>query len=145
MRTAATAAQEVVEELNSLPDWEDRYAQIIALGRSLPEYPEEHRTTSNLVKGCQAQVWLHPTWDGSSIHFDADSDALIVKGLVALLMRVYNDRTPGEILATEPDFLEQAHLAQHLSQNRVNGLAAMIKQIKLYAVAYAALASRVGS
>jgi cysteine desulfuration protein SufE len=145
MSAAATAALQLVDELNALPDWEDRYAQIIAQGRALPAYPEKHRTASTLVKGCQAQVWLHPTWNGTTIHFDADSDALIVKGLVALLMRVYNDRTPAEILATEPTFLEQAHLAQHLSPNRVNGLAAMIKQIKLYAVAYAALATRAGS
>jgi cysteine desulfuration protein SufE len=142
MNTAASAAQQIVDELNMLPGWEDRYAQIISLGRALPDYPEQHRTESNIVKGCQAQVWLHPTWNGSTVHFDADSDALIVKGLVALLMRVYNDRTPAEILATEPTFLEAAHLEQHLSPNRVNGLAAMIKQIRLYAVAYATLASR---
>ncbi|MDZ4745625.1 MAG: SufE family protein [bacterium] len=130
----------IEEEFQLQNSWEDRYEHIIAVGRGLPVFPEVFRTEVFKVKGCQAQVWLHPSFDGKCIHFEADSDATIVKGLLALLMRVYNHRTPAEVLATEPSFIEVIGLHEHLSQNRTNGLFSMLKQVKMYAAAYQAVA-----
>jgi len=123
-------------EFASLTEWEDRYAHIIALGRGLPSYPEAYRTDEFKVRGCQSQVWLHAEIKDGAIHFDADSDAMIVKGLVALLMRLYNNRTPQEILEAPGDVAARLGLDQHLSQNRSSGLASIAKQVKLYALAY---------
>lgn len=123
-------------EFASFPDWEERYSHIIAMGKGLAPYNEEFRNDEFKVKGCQSQVWLHPSISDGTIHFEADSDALIVKGLVALLMRVYNERTPSEILNAPADLVSRLGLDQHLSNNRTNGLASMLKQIKLYALVY---------
>ena len=123
-------------EFGSVPDWEDRYALIIGMGKQLAPYPEEFRTEDFKVKGCQSQVWLHPVIDGGVVRFDADSDALIVKGLVALLVRIFSGHTPKEILDAPTDFIVRLGLDRHLSQNRANGLAGMLKQVKLYALAY---------
>lgn len=142
--TAQETMQAIADEFLPLIDWEDRYEHIIALGRTLPPYPEQFRTDLFKVKGCQAQVWLHPSFSGECIHFEADSDATIVKGLLALLMRVYNHRTPAEVLSTEPGFIEAIGLHEHLSQNRTNGLFSMLKQVKMYATAYDAM-SRMGA
>lgn len=128
--------KEIVEEFQFLPDWEEKYGEIIRLGKKLPEYPEEYRNDKYKVKGCQSQVWLHPKFKDGKIHFDADSDAMIVKGLIALLMRVYNNRTPQEILDNPPDFLTEIGIDNHLSPTRKNGLGAMMKQIQMYAVAF---------
>ncbi len=115
----------------------DRYAYIIDLGNTLPEFPESEKTPSNLIEGCQSRVWIaaHKE-DGDRIHFDADSDALIVKGIVALLMRVLNDRTPDEILGADLYFIDRIGLKEHLSPTRSNGLVAMVKQIHNYAKAF---------
>ncbi len=128
--------KEIVEEFEFLPDWEERYGEIIRLGKKLPGYPEEYRDEKYKVKGCQSQVWLHPEFKDGKIYFDADSDAMIVKGLIALLMRVYNERTPQEILDNPPDFLTDIGIDNHLSPTRKNGLGAMMKQIQMYAVAF---------
>jgi len=133
---------ELTELFAALPDWEERYAQIIAYGKDLSVYPEEFRNETFRVKGCQSNVWLHPTLENTTVHFDADSDAVIVKGLISMLMRVYNNRTPDEILATPPDFLTTLGLDQHLSQNRTSGLASMVKQIMMYAYAYKTIATK---
>jgi cysteine desulfuration protein SufE len=133
--TIEQAAQDLVEQFEMLPSWEDRYAHIISYGKTLAPYPEEHRTEAFKIKGCQSQVWLHPTVQDGSIHFAADSDASIVKGIIAMLLYVYNDRTPTEILAMKPEFIERIGLTQALSANRANGLSAMLKQIQLYALA----------
>lgn len=133
--TIEQAAQDLVEQFEMLPSWEDRYAHIISYGKTLAPYPEEHRTEAFKIKGCQSQVWLHPTIQDESIHFAADSDASIVKGIIAMLLYVYNDRTPAQILAMKPDFIERIGLTQALSANRANGLSAMLKQIQLYALA----------
>lgn len=133
--TIEQAAQDLVEQFEMLPSWEDRYAHIISYGKTLAPYPEEHRTEAFKIKGCQSQVWLHPTVQDGSIHFAADSDASIVKGIIAMLLYVYNDRTPAQILAMKPDFIERIGLTQALSANRANGLSAMLKQIQLYALA----------
>lgn len=133
--TIAETLADLATTLEGYPEWEDRYAAIIAMGKELAPYPEEFRTEAFLVKGCQSQVWLHPVVRSETLHFDADSDAVIVKGLVALLLRLYQDRTPAEILAGPGDVAEQLGLTQHLSPNRSNGLASMLKQIRLYALA----------
>lgn len=132
------AQDEIIEEFEGLgDDWMDRYAYIIEQGETLPAYPESEKTASNLIEGCQSRVWIaaHRAEDGH-IHFDADSDAMIVKGIVALLMRVLNDRTPREILDADLYFIDRIGLSQHLSPTRSNGLVAMVKQIHDYATAY---------
>lgn len=139
--TITQTIEQMATTLNAMPDWEERYSAIIAMGKGLAQYPEEHRTEQFKVKGCQSQVWLHPTLRDGIIYFDADSDALIVKGLVALLMKIYNERTPAEILGSKDDVARQLSLEQHLSPNRANGLASMMKQIRLYALAYSMVKS----
>ena len=134
--TIAETITDLAEQLEQFPDWEDRYAQIIAMGKHLQPYPEEFRSDDFLVRGCQSRVWLHPSMDQGVVHFDADSEALIVKGLVAMLMKIYNHRTPDEILSVPSDFVSRLGLDAHLSQNRANGLSAMMKQLALYALAY---------
>lgn len=125
----------LASKLIELPDWEERYAAIIAMGKGLAPYPEEYRADQFIVSGCQSKVWLHPRMEQGVVVFDSDSDAVIVKGLVAILMQVYSNRTPAEILAAPADIAERLHLEQHLSVSRVNGLASMVKQIRLYALA----------
>ena len=140
MSTINQVQDEIIEEFDGLSDWMDRYAYIIDLGNSLPEYPEKDKTEKNLIEGCQSRVWIEAERkpDGR-IEFKADSDALIVKGIVALLMRVLNDRTPDEILGADLYFIDKIGLSEHLSPTRSNGLVAMVKQIKDYARAYKAL------
>lgn len=126
---------QIADELAMFDDWEDRYAHIIAMGKKLDPMPPDHQTETYEVKGCQSKVWLYPSFDGEKVHFEAESDALIVRGLVAMLMRIYNHRTPKEILSVSGNFVERLGLTTHLSQNRANGLAAMMKQISMYALA----------
>jgi cysteine desulfuration protein SufE len=132
----------IVATLNSARDWQARYKQIIELGRALPPMPEGARVDANKVKGCQSQVWLDAAFEDGSVVLQGDSDAAIVKGLVAVVLHVYSGATPQEILATPPTFIDELGLSSNLSQTRANGLSAMIKQIQLYAVAFHALASR---
>lgn len=129
---------QIIEEFQSLKDWEDRYKKIIEMGRQLPDMPEDLKTEENKVKGCQSQVWLHAqlTTHGEMI-LQGDSDAMIVKGLVAMLLRVYSGVNPNEILKTPPEFLRALGFESHLSPSRANGLHAMLKQIRLYATAFA--------
>lgn len=128
---------EIIEEFDGLTDWMDRYAYIIELGNTLPPFPEEDKTPANLIEGCQSRVWIAAKRDtDGSIDFEADSDALIVKGIIALLMRVLNHRTPDEILSADLYFIDKIGLSQHLSPTRSNGLVAMVKQIRNYAKAY---------
>ena len=133
-------AQAVVKDFSDLQAWEDKYKKIIELGKGLERLPEEFRREEFKVKGCQSQVWLHGQLDNEGeVVFHADSDAIIVKGLVALLLRVYSKATPEDILDAKPDFLTEIGLAQNLSPSRANGLHSMIKQIKYYAAAFKAL------
>lgn len=124
---------EIVEEFLAIPDWRDRYRHIIETSRTLPDLPEELRSDNIKVKGCQSQVWLHASMDNGKVVFQADSDAAIVKGLVAIVVRVFSGHTPDEILAAGVDFVDRIGLSEHLSQSRANGLSAMLRQIKLYA------------
>ncbi len=120
-------------------DWEDRYKELIHLGKNLPAYPEDKRDEKYKVKGCQSQVWLYPEFKDGRVFFHGDSDAVLVKGIVGLLTSVYSDATPDEILSTKPDFLKEVGITEHLSMNRSNGLAAMMKQIQMYAVVFKSL------
>ncbi len=133
---------EIVEEFSELTDWMDRYAYIIDLGNTLPEYPEAEKTPQNLIEGCQSRVWINAsrTPEGH-IHFQADSDAMIVKGIVTLLLKVLDDHTPDEILNADIYFIDKIGLSTHLSPTRSNGLLAMVKQIKNYARAFKLLES----
>ena len=141
--TVNETQDEIIEEFDGLTDWMDRYAYIIELGNTLPEYPEAEKTPQNLIEGCQSRVWISAQRDSDDrIKFEADSDALIVKGIVALLMRVFNERTPDEILNTDLYFIDKIGLKEHLSPTRSNGLVAMVKQIHNYAKAYKLLNSK---
>lgn len=133
---------EIVDEFSELTDWMDKYAYIIDLGNTLPEYPEADKTPAHLIEGCQSRVWINAhKKDNGAISFDADSDAMIVKGIASLLLKVLNDHTPDEILNADLYFIDKIGLSTHLSPTRSNGLLAMVKQIKNYARAFKALES----
>ena len=127
------AKQSIIDEFGLFENWVDRYEYIIELGRELKGLPENLQTEQNRVKGCQSQVWFDAKFNEGRISFQADSDALIVRGLIALLLRVYSGRTAHEILDTPPDFFEKIELGSHLSGNRANGLHAMVNYIQAYA------------
>ncbi len=132
----------LVDEFQAIPEWEERYKRIIAMARELAPMPDALKTDENKVRGCSSTVWLHADYDGARIAYAADSDAVLVRGLVALLLRVYSGHTPDEILAAPPEFIEEMGLNAHLSPNRANGLTAMVKQIKIYAMAFKAQGPR---
>lgn len=121
-------------------EWLDKYEYLIDLGKNLPPYPEELKTEDRLIKGCQSRVWLNYEVKDGHLYFTADSDAIITKGIIALLIRVLNGRTPQEIIDTELYFIDAIGLSENLSPTRSNGLLAMIKQMKMYAVAFGASA-----
>ncbi|MFV0522118.1 MAG: SufE family protein [Mangrovibacterium sp.] len=128
--------QEIIEEFSIYEDWMDKYGYLIELGNDLTELAPENKNDQHLIKGCQSRVWLVPEFKDGKIYFKGESDAVIVKGIVALLLRVVSGHTPAEILATNLHFIDAIGLKQHLSPTRSNGLVAMVKQIRLYAVAY---------
>jgi len=130
---ADQAQQEIAEEFAYFGDWTERYQYLIDLGKQLPPFPDAYKTEAHRVLGCQSMVWLVPSGDADNIHFEAASDSAIVSGLIALVLRVYSDRPATEIVATEPDFIQQIGLAKHLSPTRSNGLAAMLARIKGHA------------
>ncbi len=138
--TIAERQHQIVQEFHSLTDWEDRYKKLIELGKAMSAMPLTLQLDDYMVRGCQSKVWIHARLENGKIIFTADSDALLVRGLVALLMRIYSDATPDEILATAPDFVKAIGLESKLSPSRANGLFAMIKQIKFYALAFQSLA-----
>ena len=127
---------EIVDEFSFFGDWQDKYEYIIELGKKLKDFPEEKRTDEFKVKGCQSSVWLTAEKNNGTIIFKADSDSTIVKGLIALLLRVLSGKSPDEIVNSKLEFIDKIGLKQHLAQTRTNGLAAMIKQIKMYALAF---------
>jgi len=126
----------IISEFESLENWEDKYGEIIRLGKELEEYPEEVKTDKYKLKGCQSQVWLNAKLEDGKIYFQADSDAMIVKGLISLLVKVYSGHTPDEILTNPPEFLTKIGIDKHLSPTRKNGLSSMLKQIQMFSVAY---------
>lgn len=129
---------EIIQEFADFDDWMDRYQLLIDLGSSQPKLDDKYKTEQNLIDGCQSRVWLQADMKDGLLHFQAESDALIVKGIVALLVRVLSDHTPEEILSADLYFIESIGLREHLSPTRSNGLLAMLKQMKLYALAYQA-------
>lgn len=134
--------EQIVEEFSIFDDWMDRYNYLIELSKELPIIDEKEKTEQNVIKGCQSRVWVSAEFIDGKVIFTADSDAIITKGIVALLIRVLSNRTPQEILSNELTFIDKIGLKENLSPTRANGLLAMIKQMKLYALAYQAKASK---
>ncbi len=137
-KTIEEIEDEITEEFGFFSDWQDKYEYIIELGKKLKGFPEDKRTDDNKVKGCQSSVWLTTGIENGLIIFKSDSDSVIVKGLIALLIRVLSGRSPEEIINAKLEFIDKIGLKQHLAGTRTNGLAAMIKQMKMYAMAYKA-------
>lgn len=129
---------EIIEDFSFYDEWADKYAYIIECGKALKEMDTVLKTEDNKLHGCQSQVWISGSFENGKVHFSADSDALIVKGLIALLVQIYDNQTPDDILNNEPVFIESIGMSNHLSPTRSNGLVAMVKQIKFYAMAFKA-------
>jgi cysteine desulfuration protein SufE len=137
LETIAEAQSDLIETFSFLPDWQEKYQYIIELGQQLPPMEEAAKTDDILVRGCQSRVWMRPYDENGRLRFEANSDAIIVSGLIALLKRVYDNRTPREILETPPDFIQAIGLARHLSPTRANGLMAMLQRLRDAALAAA--------
>lgn len=138
MLTINEIQDEIIEEFSMFEDWMDRYALLIDLGNSLEKLDDKYKVDNNLIEGCQSRVWLQADYDNGKIHFRADSDAVIVKGIIALLIKVLSGRTPSEIIEADLYFIERIGLKEHLSPTRSNGLVSMIKQMRFYAMAFKA-------
>ena len=130
---------DLIEEFELFDDWEDKYEYIIDLGKKLPSLAEAHKTDDNIIKGCQSRVWLNAKMEDESLVFEADSEAIIVKGLVNMLVKVLSGHSPQEIAKADLYFMQRIGLQQHLAQTRSNGLASMVKQMKNYALAFQAI------
>ena len=128
--------KEVIEEFEMFDDWMDKYEHLISLGKELPLIDESHKVEENIIKGCQSRVWLNAVIEEGKIHFTADSDAIITKGIISLMIRVLTDSTPDEIINSDLYFVDQIGMKEHLSPTRSNGLVSMIKQMKMYAIAF---------
>ena len=127
---------EIIDEFSMFDDWMQRYEFIIELGKSLPLIQEEYKTEDNIIQGCQSKVWVHGELAEDNLVFTADSDAILTKGIIAILIRVFSNQKPSDILEANTDFIDEIGLKEHLSPTRANGLVSMIKQIKMYALAY---------
>ena len=139
MATINEIQDEIIEEFSGFDDWMDRYAYIIDLGNALEPLDEQSKTPEYLIEGCQSRVWIHAeAGEGGTVTFTADSDAIIVKGIIALLLRVLSGQTPHDILAADLYFIKEVGLQEHLSPTRSNGLVAMVKQMRMYALAFEA-------
>lgn len=133
--------EEIIDEFELFDDWMQRYEYIIESGKSLPEIDEKYKSEDALIKGCQSKVWLHGDYRDGKLIFTADSDAILTRGIIALLLRVYSEQSPKDILGEEPFFIDAIGLKEHLSPTRANGLLSMVKQIKLLALAHQAKAN----
>ena len=136
--TIKAIQEELIEEFAMFDDWMQRYEYMIDLGKSLPLIDKQNKTDDRVIKGCQSKVWLEAELKGDKMVFSADSDAIITKGIIAILIRTFNNQTPTAILNSNTDFIDQIGLKEHLSATRANGLTSMIKKLKLYATAYQA-------
>ena len=136
MATIQKIQEEILKEFDLFEDWMGKYEYIIELGKTLPMIDNKHKTDNNLIKGCQSRVWLHADEQDGKILYSADSDAIITKGIVAILIRVLSNQTAEEIVKADLAFIDEIGLKEQLSQTRANGLVSMIKEIKLYALAY---------
>ncbi len=134
--TLLEAENKIISEFSYFDDWMDRYNYIIELGKSLPKIDEKYKTEQYLISGCQSQVWLFAEYNNGKVYYTADSDAIITKGIVNLLIRVLSERTPDEILDAKLEYIDKIGLKEHLSPTRSNGLVSMIKQIKMYAMVF---------
>lgn len=137
--TISEQGKDLAESFSFMEDWTEKYQYMIDLSKSLGEMNLNYKTDENLIKGCQSKVWLYSSYEKGKIHFQADSDAIISKGIVAILLSVLNNRSPNEILSADLSFIDEIGLKEHLSPNRANGLSSMLKQIKFYALAYSKL------
>lgn len=129
---------EIIDEFSMFDEWDERYQYVIDLGKSLPLIDEQYKTEDNIIKGCQSKVWLHAEENNGNIVFTADSDAILTKGLIAIMIRVFSGQKPAAILEADTAFVDEIGLKEHLSPTRANGLVSMIKQIKMYALAFSA-------
>lgn len=136
MESIQEKQNQIIDEFNFFQDWSEKYQYLIDLGKSLPDFDQNNRIDSNLINGCQSKVWLNSSFNDNIVIFEADSDAIISKGIISLLIRVFSGHNPKDILEANIDFIEKIELNSHLSQTRANGLLSMIKQIKIYALAY---------
>ncbi|MBO5812368.1 MAG: SufE family protein [Bacteroidaceae bacterium] len=136
MATINEIQEEIIEEFSAFDDWMDKYQMIIDLGNELPELDSRYKTDDNLIEGCQSRVWLQAEYTDGMVIFNADSDAIITKGLVSLLIKVMSGHTPQEILDSDLHFINEIGLTEHLSPTRSNGLLAMVKQMRIYALAW---------
>ncbi|WP_417362698.1 SufE family protein [Galbibacter sp.] len=127
---------DIVDEFSMFDDWMQRYEYMIELGKSLPIIEDQYKTEANIIKGCQSKVWVHAELQDEKLIFTADSDAIITKGIIAILVRAYSNQSPKAIIDADTKFIDEIGLKEHLSPTRANGLVSMIKQLKLYAVAY---------
>ena len=127
---------EIIDEFSMFDDWEERYQYMIDLGKTLPLIEEQYKTEDNIIKGCQSKVWVHANMNDNKIAFTADSDAIITKGIIAILIRVFSNQHPTAIIEANTEFIDKIGLKEHLSPTRANGLVSMIKQLKMYAIAY---------
>jgi cysteine desulfuration protein SufE len=134
--TITEVQDKIIDDFSLFDDWMDKYNLLIDLGKYLPVIDPKFKVKDFLIEGCQSKVWLHPEFDGNKISFTADSDAIITRGIVALLIKVLSDRTPEEIVSADLYFIEKIGLRQNLSPTRSNGLLSMVRQMKLYAMAY---------
>lgn len=137
MSSIKSKQDEIVDEFSMFDDWMQRYEYIIDLGKNLPLIDERYKTDENIIKGCQSKVWLHAEAKDGKVAFTADSDAILTKGIIAILIRVFSGHSPQEILNADTEFINEIGLKEHLSPTRANGLVSMIKQIKMYALALA--------
>jgi cysteine desulfuration protein SufE len=129
---------EIVDEFSMFDEWDERYQYVIDLGKSLPLIDGDYKTDNNIIKGCQSKVWLHAEQQDGNVVFTADSDAILTKGLIAIMIRVFSNQKPEAILEANTNFVDEIGLKEHLSATRANGLVSMIKQIKMYALAFSA-------
>lgn len=127
---------DIIEEFSMFDDWEERYQYMIDLGKTLPLIDERYKTEEHIIKGCQSKVWVHAEMKDGKVEFTADSDAIITKGIIAILIRVFSNQSPKAIIEANTDFIDKIGLKEHLSPTRANGLVSMIKQLKMYAIAY---------
>ena len=133
--TIQETENEIIDEFSDIDDWMDRYAMIIDMGNSLPPIDEKYRTPEHLIEGCQSRVWLNADLEDGKVVYTADSDAIIVKGIISMLIKVLSEHTPDEILNADLSFIDKIGLSEHLSPTRSNGLLAMVKQMRMYALA----------
>jgi cysteine desulfuration protein SufE len=136
MMTIQDIQEEIIDEFSMFEDWEERYQYMIDLGKTLPLIEDQFKTDEYIIKGCQSKVWIHAEMKDGKVLFTADSDAIITKGIIAILIRVFSNQSPQDIINANMDFIDEIGLKEHLSPTRANGLVSMIKQIKMYAIAY---------